>query len=74
MLLQGPRGQRGLILLSALVLSALAAAAVGALVLAFMAVWYWNDLPTLDTAPSRPITKRTPTRPWRFGLPRRPFS
>ena len=50
MLLQGPRGQRGLILLSALVLSALAAAAVGALVLAFMAVWYWNDLPTLDKA------------------------
>ena len=49
-LLRGPRAQRGLILLSALVLSALAAAAVGALVLAFMAVWYWNDLPTLDKA------------------------
>jgi penicillin-binding protein 1A len=49
-LLRGPRAQRGLILLSALVLSALAAAAVGTLVLAFMAVWYWNDLPTLDKA------------------------
>ena len=48
--LRGLRRQRGLILLSSLVLAALAAAAVAALVLAFMAAWYWHDLPPLDKA------------------------
>ncbi|HRD98177.1 MAG TPA: PBP1A family penicillin-binding protein [Rubrivivax sp.] len=48
--LQGQRSQRGLIVLSSLLLAALAAAAVAALVLAFMAIWYWHDLPTLDKA------------------------
>jgi hypothetical protein len=31
-------------------------------------------LPTLLTAPSRSMMKRTDTRPWRFGLFRSPFS
>ncbi len=48
--LPGLRSQRGLILLSSLLLAALSVAAVAALVLATLAVWYWHELPALDKA------------------------
>ena len=50
---RGVPGQRGFIVLGTLLtlgLAALAALALGALLLALAAVWYWNDLPALDKA------------------------
>jgi penicillin-binding protein 1A len=41
---------RGFVLLSALLLGALALLAAGALALAIAAAWYWRDLPPLDKA------------------------
>ena len=43
-------GQRGFIILGSILVLLLAVAAVGALVLALAAAWYWNDLPSLDKA------------------------
>ncbi len=43
-------GQRGLIILSTLVLLVLGLAAAAMLALAAAAAWYWNDLPALDKA------------------------
>ena len=51
--------QRGFIVLTSLLLAALALLAAVALALAAAAAWYWNDLPPLDKATGSANTTRT---------------